>query len=175
MPLPKILATAALIAAAALAAAGCTGSHSSGQAAAAASSFTANPTASADLAQAKAGVARCITGTPLQQLATLKVLFLENATGPHAQQVTQTRATVFGCLGVPASQRTAFKNDALTAAEHGKVYTKAGAKVYLEVTMPALLARYQKASGSPAASPSPGSADIPGTSQSALSTAGASS
>jgi hypothetical protein len=142
---------------------GACGSSHSGQAITAPISFTADPAASADLAQAEADVKRCVTGTPLQQIHTVHVLLLEKASGKNEAEVTATRARVFTCLGVPASQRTQFKNDALTAAEHGKVYTKAGVRTYLLVTLPALLNRYQH---SPQGIPSPGTAVIPGTSTS---------
>lgn len=133
---------------------GACGSASSGHAAAAASSAEANPAVSADITQAKADVARCVTGTPLQQIHTLRVLFLESATGKNGLEVAATRARVFSCMGVAPAQQTAFKNDALTAAERGKVYTKAGARTYLEGTLPALLAKYQAAGGmSPTGTP----------------------
>lgn len=141
------LMTAALAAALALSACN-SGSASGDRASAAASSLRADPVASADLAQAKADAARCITGTPLQQVHTIHVVLLEK----ESPAVKSARAQVFGCMGVPPAQQTAFKNDALAAAEKGRVYTKAGAKTYVEVTLPALLNTFQH----PAAAASPG-------------------
>lgn len=107
-----------------------------------ASSVMADPIASADVTQAKKLVAKCIPGTPVQQLHTLHLLFASK-TGKNAQAGEQTRARIFGCLGIPADQRANFENDALTRAEHGHLTTTAGRKTYFEVTLPQLVATYQ--------------------------------
>lgn len=148
-PLPRLAAGLAVIITALLMLAAC-GSHS-GKAAADASSALANPATSQDIAQAKADVARCFPATPLQQVHVIHLVFLSSAAGKNGPAVTAARTQVFGCLGIPAGQRTAFKNDALTAAEHGQVYTKAGARAYLEVTLPALVLKYNN--GADSASP----------------------
>ncbi len=143
--LPALLVLAVTVL---LAVTGCKGSGSASPGEI--SSFTADPAASADIAQAKADVARCVTGTPLQQLATLRVLFLERESGSNGPAVKATRAKVFGCLGVPPAQQTAFKNAAITAAGHQtpKIFTAhpaPGVRKYLEITFPALLKQYQQA------------------------------
>lgn len=154
----KILARLALAAvlAAVLAVTAACGPGHGGHAAAAASSLQANPAAQADAAQAEAALRQCITGTPLQQIHTVHVVLAERASGTNGAEVTATRARVFGCLGVPASQRTAFRNASLTAAENQqpRAWTKAGIRQYLLVTWPGLLAKYRTASGA--------TADIPG-------------
>jgi hypothetical protein len=160
----SLAAAGGLAAALALTGCGPKSTAGAGKASAAASSIAADPTTSADIAQAKADVKRCITGTPLEQIHTLHVLFLESASGSNGAEVTATRAKVFGCLGVPPAQQTAFKNDALTAAEHGKVYTRAGAKTYVEATLPALLLKYQQGGASPAASSTPTTTAAPAVS-----------
>ncbi len=131
---------AAAVAGLALALAGC---GPSSHHAAAIDSATAGPTVAADINQGKALVAKCITGTPLEQLHTLHLLLFTSARGRHATQVTQTRDRVFGCLGIPPGQRAAFENQALTQAEHGHLGTKAGRRAYFEATLPGDLARYQ--------------------------------
>jgi hypothetical protein len=119
-------------------------------------SATADPTVAADIKLAEADIKRCVTGTPLQQIHTVHVLFLERAGGKNGAEVQATRAKVFGCLGVPPGQQTQFKNDSLTAAEHQhpRVLTKAGIKTYVLVTWPGILARYQHAGTGASASPS---------------------
>jgi hypothetical protein len=119
-------------------------------------SAAASAIPSADIAQAKADIARCVTGTPLQQIHTVHVVLLERATGKNGAEVTATRAKVLGCLGVPPGQRTQFKNDSLAAAERQKprVFTKAGIRQYALVTWPGILAECQK-NGCPASSASP--------------------
>ena len=106
-----------------------------------ASSAMADPTTSADIAQAKALVAKCISGTPLEQIHTIHLVFLSSASGKNGAQVTAARVKVFDCLGVPEDQRTNFKNAALGSAE--KVRTKPQARTWLEATLPQLLLQYQ--------------------------------
>ena len=125
-------------------------------------SIEANPATSAEAVQAKALVKSCFAGTPLQQIHQIHLVFLSSASGKNGAAVTQARDTTFTCLGIPADQRTAFKNDAITAAEHGKVYTKAGAKAYLAGTLPQLVLKYKGQAGyTPPASP--GAGTVPGT------------
>lgn len=142
-----LTATAVALAAAAIVVAGCgkttsAAGTSNPAPAAAASSVMANPTASADLNQAKALVAKCIPGTPLQQVHTVHLL-VASKTGPDAQAGEQTRTKVYDCMGVPADQRDNFTNAALTDAEHGHLGTAAGRHTYFGVTLPQLLATYQ--------------------------------
>lgn len=140
-----------------LTACGGSSSHSAGAAHSAIASATADPQVQHDLAQAKASIKLCITGTPLQQIHTVRVLLLESSAGKHAAEVTATRARVFDCLGVPADKRTAFKNDSLTAAEQQvpRVWSgKAGIEQYLLVTWPGVLAKYQQAASGASASAS---------------------
>ena len=110
-------------------------------------SAAANPTTSANLShdkgQAKALIAKCIPGTPVQQLRTVHLLLFTSEHGPSGQQVTATRSKVFSCMGVPADQRANFKNAALTDAEHAHLNTTQGSATYFEVTLPALLQQYQ--------------------------------
>jgi hypothetical protein len=147
-----------------------TGAASSAQSAY--NSITANPTYSADIAQAKILVMQCFAGTPLQQIHQIHLVFLSSASGKNGAAVTQARDTTFTCLGVPADQRTAFKNDAITAAEHGKVYTKAGAKTYLTATLPQLVLKYKGQAGyTPPASP--GAGTVPGVTPAPSASAGA--
>ena len=146
----------ALLAALALAACGAS-SHSGAAAdrstaAAAASSIMADPTVSADVSQAKALVASCFTGTPLQQIHLVHLVFLSSATGKHGAEVVAARDKTFGCLGIPPDQRQAFINAALAAAEHGNLATHDGRVTYLEGTLPGLVLRYK---GLPAQSASP--------------------
>lgn len=157
----RLIAILLLVTGLSLTLAGCKGSSGGGNAAPStfgpASSAEARVSAAAsaippaDIAQAKADIARCITGTPLQQIHTVHVVLLESAKGKNGAEVTATRAKVFGCLGVPPGQQTAFKNDSLTAAgkQHPRVWTKAGIKDYILVTWPGLLATCQK-NGCPA-------------------------
>jgi hypothetical protein len=140
--------------AALLATAGCGGSHGgtpSGNASSAQAriSSAASAIPSADIAQAKALVAKCITGTPVQQVHTVHLVFLSSATGKNGPAVVAARTQVFGCLGVPENQRTNFENDALKAAEHARLTTHDGRMTYFGTTLPALLAQCQKA-GCPA-------------------------
>src|SRR6516165_3254138 len=128
------------------------------------SSIEANPTTSAEAAQAKALVKSCFAGTPLQQIHQIHLVFLSSASGKNGAAVTQARDTTFTCLGIPADKRQAFINDALTAAEHAnpKLTTHAGRVNYLEVTLPQLVLKYKGQAGyTPPASP--GAGTVPGT------------
>jgi hypothetical protein len=157
-PLPYLVRGALAVSLACAALAACGHAAGNGQAAAAASSFAANPTTSADVAQAKALVASCLPATPVQQLKTLDLVFLHSATGKDGAQVTAARNKLSSCLGIPPAQRPAFENAAITAAEHGHLTKSAGRKTYAEVTLPALVIRYK---GMSTASASPGSGTIP--------------
>jgi hypothetical protein len=119
-------------------------------------SATANPTASADIAQAKALVARCIPGTPLDQVHTVHLVFFSSAAGKHGPEVVAARDKVFTCLGVAPEKRDAFKNEAITAAEHQtpkiiSAHPAAGVRQYLEFTLPQLVLKYKGVSASPSA------------------------
>jgi len=124
------------------AAAGCSSSSHAGSAA---SSIAADPTAAAALAKAKADVKKCITGTPLTQAHTVKVLFLTSSAGKDGDEVKATRTRVFTCLGVPEAQRENFTNEAITAAEHAHLiaHPVTNGKTYLLVTLPNLVDKYQ--------------------------------
>lgn len=138
----KTLAAAAIVALVAVPAAGCSSSSHAGSAA---SSIADDPTAAAALAKAKADVKKCITGTPLTQAHTLKILFLTSSTGKNGEEVKATRSRVFTCMGVPEAQRENFTNEAITAAEHARLIAHpiANGKTYLLVTLPNLVEKYQ--------------------------------
>jgi hypothetical protein len=150
-----ITATAVAVAIAMLALAGCGGAKSSPGAAAASSqaaSALANPTVSAELAQAKALVKTCFAGTPLQQASQVRLVFLSSATGKNGPAVVAARSKLGACLGIPEQSRTAFENDAITAAETQtpkiiSLHPAAGVQEYLTVTLPQLVLKYKQAAG----------------------------
>ena len=137
--------------------AACGGSHSGHSGAAASSaaaaassakaSIEANPTTAAELAQAKALVKSCFPAAPLDQIHTVHLVFLSSATGKNGSAVVAARTKLFDCLGIPQQSRTAFKNDALTAAEHAKLTTHAGRVTYFEETLPGLVLKYKQTAG----------------------------
>jgi len=136
------LAAAALFAAVLALAAGCTSKASGDSAAAkgAVASATANPTVSAEMTQAKALVAHCFAGTPVQQVHQVHLVFASSATGKNGPAVVAARDKLFSCLHISdPAQRQAFTNAALTAAEHGHLTTHAGRVTYFEVTLPQLV------------------------------------
>jgi hypothetical protein len=144
---PAAIATAVI--AAGLVLAGCT-SKSSGASAAksAAASVTADPRVHAELDQAKMLVKSCFAGTPLQQAHQIHLVFLSSASGKNGPEVVAARTKLDDCLGIPQAQRTAFKNDAITAAEHQtpkiiSVHPAAGVRQYLEFTLPQLVLKYK--------------------------------
>lgn len=130
---------------------------------AAASSAMANPTVSAELGQAKALVRTCFAGTPTQQLSQVHLVFASSATGTHGPEVVAARNKTFSCLGIPASQRQNFVNDALTAAGHAspKLTTHAGRVTYFEVTLPQLVLKYKNAGATPGTSIAPAATPYP--------------
>jgi hypothetical protein len=158
----RVLAALALLTGLSLLLAAC-GPNGSGQAgagqtraAAAASSALANPTVSAEADAFKGLVASCFPKTPLAQLKTVHVVFLESAHGKNGDAVQAARAKLFGCLGIPDDKRQDFVNDGLTAALHAnpKLTTHAGRVTYFEVTLPQLVLKYK---GAATASGTPGS------------------
>lgn len=128
---------------------GCnSGSSNTGAAKSAAASVTADPTVAAELAQARLLVKSCFPAAPLDQIHTVHLVFLSSATGKHGPEVVAARSRLFGCLGIPASQRTAFKNAAIIAAEHQqpKILSRhpvAGVRQYLLFTLPQLVLKYK--------------------------------
>jgi hypothetical protein len=129
-------------------------------------SIQANPTTSADIAQAKALVKSCFAGTPLQQAHQVHLVFLSSATGKHGPDVVAARDKLASCLGISKSDEQPFFNDAVTAAEHAnpKLTTHDGRVQYFEVTLPGLVLKYSKAGYTPPASP--GAGTVPGASPS---------
>jgi hypothetical protein len=126
----KIVAAASLVIAP-LAVAGC---HS-GHAAAAKSSthaFASSSQGQYDKAQAQAIVKKCL---PSSEAAQLKLA--EPVKGKTA------RAAVGNCLKIPGANRQAFDNALISGAVSGKLTTKAGRIQFAEVTVPALLVKYQ--------------------------------
>jgi hypothetical protein len=121
-------------------------------------SIEANPTTAAELAQAKALVAKCFAGTPLQQIHQVHLVFASSATGKNGPAVVAARNTTLGCMGISPADRQPFTNDAITAAEHAnpKLTTHDGRVHYFEVVLPGLVLKYSNAApgGHPGASPS---------------------
>lgn len=141
-----------------------------GSAKSAAASVTANPTVQAELVQARLLVKSCFPAAPLDQLHTVHLVFLSSATGKNGPEVVVARDKLFNCLGVPRDRQDAFKNEAITAAEHQSpkvisVHPAAGVRQYLLVTLPQLVLKYKGTAagmGTSTAQPS-----VPGTSISA--------
>jgi hypothetical protein len=172
----KTLAKAAVAAVIAIIAAvlvaGCNGG--SGSAKSAAASVTADPTVQAEIAQARLLVKSCFPAAPLAQLHTVHLVFLSSATGKNGPAVVKARDTLFTCLGIPQDKRAAFKNEAITAAEHQtpkiiSAHPAAGVQRYLEFTLPQLVLKYKGTAagmGTSTAQPSIPGASIPSTSAS---------
>lgn len=120
-------------------------------------SVTADPAVAAELAQARLLVKSCFPAAPLDQARTVHLVFLSSATGKHGPEVVAAREKLFTCLGVPAGKRDAFKNEAITAAEHQtpkilSAHPAAGVREYLTVTLPQLVLKYKGAAASPSPS-----------------------
>ena len=175
---------AVAVAAIALAACGSSGSSGASAAKSGLASATANPQVQHEIDQAKDLVATCFAGTPLQQIHQVRLVFLTRSHGKHADDVAAARDKTFTCLGVPKDQRTNFKNDAITAAEHQtpKILSRhpvAGVEKYLTITLPQLVLKYKHLGTGPYSPPAgtsggvPGASVMPGSASPAPSTTGA--
>jgi hypothetical protein len=131
----------------------------------AAASVTANPA----FIKAKALVAHCFAGTPVQQAHQAHLVFFSSENGKHGDEVKKARATLLGCLGISKSDETPFFNDAVTQAKYGKVLlTHDGRVTYFGTTLPNIVLKYSSAYTPPA---SPGAGTVPGASDAPMPTA----
>jgi hypothetical protein len=96
---------------------------------------TSHHVSAAQSAQAKKdakALAKCLPSGATQQIQ------LAHSLGTHSG-----RAALAAKCGVSPAHKAAFEAEALTAAEHGHLTTKAGRAAYFEVTLPGIIERNQ--------------------------------